>query len=80
MSEADKIMDDAEYIWMIIDNIEVRWPLLFSYIIDNKSRHKGSKALRTFLKETIRYDGVNTYDGIIKHIENNEDMIAWWVL
>jgi len=80
VSEADKIMDDADYIWHIFDHIELRWPTLYVYIINDKSRPKGSRSIRTFLKKTIGYDGVNTFDGIIKHIQKNEHMLAWWIL
>ena len=80
MSEADKIMDDSDYICDIFDHIEKNWPDLYHYVVYDKDRTYGTKGLRTCLKKVIQYDGVNTFDGIIKHIAKNEDLHAWWML
>lgn len=76
MSEADKIVNDTLYINNIFNHIKSNWPVLFAAI--DHTRHSYSKRIK--LKEIIGYDGDNTFDGIIKHIQENEHMLEWWLL
>ena len=79
MSEADRIINSKEYIKNIFVRIATDWPELNDFVF------KGSRSLpvheaRNRIKQIIGYDGVNTYDGIIKHIQENEHMLEWWLL
>jgi len=79
VSEADKIMNSKAYIKNIFVRVATDWPKLYNHVF------KGAHTLplheaRNNLKKIIGYDGVNTYDGIIKYIQKNEHMMDWWLL
>ena len=78
MSSANQIINSQSYIDNIFNTIKVNWPELFNYIKTNPLRHRISD--RNHLVGTIGYEGVKTYDGIIKHIIKNEDKLDWWIL
>lgn len=78
MSEVDKIINDAFYIDNIFEHIKMIWPDLHDFIINEESRTR--LYYRNYLVKTINYDGVNTFDGIIKHIDKNKELHAWWIL
>jgi len=79
MSEADKIINSKEYIHIIFVRIQTDWPDLTAAVFKGQSELISYEA-RDRIKKIIGYDGVNTYDGIIKHIQKNEHMIDWWIL
>ena len=79
MSEADKIMNRSSYINNVFVRIHTKWPELGTVVLDGKEAIPSIQA-RERLNKIIGYDGVNTFDGIIKHIEKNEHMIDWWIL
>ena len=81
MAAANQIINSQTYIDMIFSEVKYRWPELYYYIINISSNRYGiTIPARNLLTKTVQYEGVNNYDGIIKHIEKNEHMIDWWIL
>ena len=79
MSAAKHVINSSDYIKLIFNEINYKWPELYNHLTIN---FKGStyRSKRNYLCTTIGYTGVNTYDDIIKYIMKNEDKIDWWIL
>ena len=80
MSVADQIINSPDYIDNIFNEIYRRWPTLYEHVVKTTRVESGAFRYRTKLCNVIGYEGVKTYDGIIKHIIKNEDKLDWWIL